>query len=166
MSTKTDYTEEEWAALRRAPLVAGLAVSLADPGSPVGSVKEALATSKAISEAPAEGGNELIGAVAADVRAQAQDRKNPMGDLKLDPKDAKQQAREAVASVNDILAAKSTPEEADGYKRWLLDAARRTADAAKEGGFLGVGGERVSEREKATLDELAGALGVSAGPAA
>ena len=35
MTTKADYTDEEWAALRRAPLVAGLAVSFADPGGPI-----------------------------------------------------------------------------------------------------------------------------------
>ena len=32
MSTKSDYTDEEWATLLRAPTVAGMAISLADPG--------------------------------------------------------------------------------------------------------------------------------------
>ena len=32
-------------------------------------------------------------------------------------------------------------------KRWLLGIAQRTAEAAKEGGFLGFGGAQVSETE-------------------
>ena len=46
MTTKADYTDEEWVALRRAPLLAGLAVSLADPGGPIELTKEALAILK------------------------------------------------------------------------------------------------------------------------
>jgi hypothetical protein len=34
------------------------------------------------------------------------------------------------------------------------------SEAAKEGGFLGIGGVRVSEAEKATLTEIASALEV------
>jgi hypothetical protein len=34
------------------------------------------------------------------------------------------------------------------------------AEASTEGGFLGFGGVRVSEAEKATLAEISGALGV------
>jgi hypothetical protein len=36
------------------------------------------------------------------------------------------------------------------------------AEASKEGGFLGFGGVQVSEAEKATLAEIATALGTSA----
>ena len=32
MTAKADYTDEEWNRLRRAPFVAGMAISLADPG--------------------------------------------------------------------------------------------------------------------------------------
>ena len=35
MTSKADYTEDEWVRLRRAPLVAGLAISIADPGGPI-----------------------------------------------------------------------------------------------------------------------------------
>jgi hypothetical protein len=36
------------------------------------------------------------------------------------------------------------------------------AEASKEGGFLGIGGVQVSEAEKATLAEIAAALGTRA----
>ena len=35
MTTKSDFSEEEWARIVRAPFVAGLAISLADPGGPI-----------------------------------------------------------------------------------------------------------------------------------
>ena len=41
-----------------------------------------------------------------------------------------------------------------------MTIAQRTADAAKEGGFLGVGGTRVSESETGAIREVARALGV------
>ncbi len=44
MSTKSDFTDEEWARLKRAPFVAGMAISLADPGGPIEAFKETKAT--------------------------------------------------------------------------------------------------------------------------
>ena len=35
MTSKQDFTDEEWTRIRRAPLVAGVAISLADPGGPI-----------------------------------------------------------------------------------------------------------------------------------
>ena len=39
MTSKADFTEEEWVRLKRSPFVAGLAISLADPGGPIEAVK-------------------------------------------------------------------------------------------------------------------------------
>ena len=35
MTSKRDFSDEEWTRIRRAPLVAGVAISLADPGGPI-----------------------------------------------------------------------------------------------------------------------------------
>jgi len=43
MTTKADFTEEEWARLGRSPLVAGMAISLADPGGPIETLRESSA---------------------------------------------------------------------------------------------------------------------------
>ena len=37
--TSKAFTEEEWMRLKRAPFVAGMAISLADPGGPIEAVK-------------------------------------------------------------------------------------------------------------------------------
>ena len=41
--TKSDFTEAEWTRIVRAPLVAGMAISLADPGGPIEATKESRA---------------------------------------------------------------------------------------------------------------------------
>ena len=50
------------------------------------------------------------------------------------------------------------PGDAAAFKGWLKQISQRVAEAAKEGGFLGIGGVRVSEAEKATLAEISSAL--------
>jgi hypothetical protein len=42
----------------------------------------------------------------------------------------------------------------------LRHTSQAVAEAAPEGGFLGFGGVRVSDAEKATLAEISGALGL------
>ena len=60
----------------------------------------------------------------------------------------------------DVVAQKS-PAEAEEYKRWLVLLAQKTAEAAKEGGFLGIGFTRVIDAEVTALKDLAAALGVN-----
>jgi hypothetical protein len=53
VTTKADFTAEEWLRLERAPLVAGMAITLADPGGPIEAYKELGATIKTVLEAAA-----------------------------------------------------------------------------------------------------------------
>ncbi len=57
---------------------------------------------------------------------------------------------------------KARPEESQAVKRWLQDTGKRVSEAAREGGFLGLGGTQVSEQEKTALNELGRSLGVAA----
>ncbi|MGC2221042.1 MAG: hypothetical protein WA624_01040 [Methylocella sp.] len=52
-----------------------------------------------------------------------------------------------------ILDAKA-PADAKAFKAWLAHIAQLVAEAASEGGFLGFGGVKVSDTEKATLAEI------------
>ena len=49
MTGKADFTEEEWTRLKRAPFVAGMAISLSDPGGPIELAKETAAALKTVS---------------------------------------------------------------------------------------------------------------------
>jgi len=65
---------------------------------------------------------------------------------------------ERTRQASEILAAKASSEDAAAYKLWLLETAAAVCAAARTGGFLGIGGERISEKEQAFLDNLAEAF--------
>jgi hypothetical protein len=155
MTTKADFTDEEWARLERAPIVAGMAISLADPGGPIEAVKESMAAIKTVIEAAQSGGGgELVDAVAKSVAEKARQRQNPLGDFKPRGALAGEEILEELRAVNGLVTQKATPEEAAGFREWLLTAAKRAAEAAKEGGFMGFNAQRVSEGEQRMLDKL------------
>jgi hypothetical protein len=155
MTAKTDFTEEEWARLKRAPFVAGMAISLADPGGPIEAVKETSATLKTVRSAEGGDRGELVSALASEVVADAGHRKNPLGGFKPSSgANAGVEILGELGEVNRIVAEKASPEDAAALRQWLLDAAQEAANAAKEGGFLGFHAERVSEGEQKMLDSL------------
>jgi hypothetical protein len=159
MSTKADYTKEEWEMLVKSPLMAAMAVVAASPSGPIGALKEIFAVSKGMLEGAEGTTNPLIGALVADIKAGA--RPAMPTERPQDLAQVKAQALGACREVAALLGRKA-PGEAEGFKRWLLGAAQRAAEAAKEGGFLGIGGVQVSEAEKTALAEVAQALGVKA----
>jgi hypothetical protein len=159
MTTKAAFSEDEWARLKRGPFIAGMAISLADPGGPIEAIKETAAALKTVTGAAESGERgELVRELAADVTAEARDRKNPLAGFRPKGALAGQEILDELREVNAIASGKASAEEADAYRGWLLAAARETADAAKEGGFLGFHAERVSEGEQRMLDQLAGVL--------
>jgi hypothetical protein len=155
MTSRTDFTDQEWQRLGRAPLVAGMAISFADPGGPIEAVKETNAALRTVLQAAETGEHgELVQAVAKDVAEQARHRHNPLADFKPRGADARQEIEDEMRAVNALLVAKTTPAEADEFRDWLKAAAQATALAAKEGGFLGFHAERVSEGEQQMLEKL------------
>src|SRR5215207_3631376 len=162
MTSKADFTNEEWTQLKRAPFVAGMAISLADPGGPIEAVKETAATLKTVRDAAEGGGRgELVDAVAREVLDEAQQRKSPLAGFKpTKGATAGVEILDELGQVNRIVSHKATPEEAAAFRDWLLGAAQEAANAAKEGGFLGFHAERVSEGEQRMLDRLGEVLAV------
>ena len=92
MTSRADFSEEEWTRLKRAPFVAGMAISLADPGGPIELVKETAATLKTVRDAAigrprragrrgrARGRQPAGGAQEPAARLQAQGRAGRAGD--------------------------------------------------------------------------------------
>jgi len=158
LSSKIDYTAEEWTIVVRAPLLAGLALTLADPGGPIEAAKEAIATMKVMT-AP-ESDEELLVAVAQEAKAMLDARKNPLDDFRPTTSNVGELVLEEMRKVDSILTTKATPQETDAFRTWLMRAAQSAADAAKEGGFLGFGAVRVSEGEQQMLAKLKATFGI------
>jgi hypothetical protein len=160
MTGKADFTEEEWTRLKRSPFVAGMAISLADPGGPIELAKETAATLKTVTNAAGHSDQSpLVAAIAGEVLAEAHEHKNPLKGFKPTGGATPGQAvLEELAACNAMVSEKASAEEADAYRAWLNEAAREAANAAKEGGFFGFHAVRVSEGEQSMLDMLAEVL--------
>lgn len=161
MVTEADFTSEEWQQIINAPQIASLYVALASPSGPVGVIQEMMASSKLIVEAmKTASGNALIDAVATDWREKVEKKEKPQPvQMGKDANEVKARCLQACRDLAALLAQKA-PAEAEGYKQWVYHAAQHSAEAAKEGGFLGIGGTKVNEAEAAALKEIAGALGI------
>ncbi len=157
MTTKSDFSEEEWTRIVRAPFVAGIAITLADPGGPIEAAKETMATLKSATNPPSR--EQLLAEVALEIQAQTQQRTNPLKSFKPTKGEAPGKAvLEELGSVQAIVAAKATPEETAAFGQWLLATSQAAADAAKDGGFMGFGAKQVSEGEQAMLDQVRDAV--------
>ena len=160
MSTKTDYSADEWKAISGAPVAAGLFVTLSDASGPIGIAKEAIAVGKAITESAQGDAPEIVKSLAESVKTgggRPELPDVPTGD-RAQAKDAVIGAiRKAVEAVE-----RKSPNEAEGFKAWLASVAVKVSQASKEGGFLGIGGTVVSAQEQEALTTLAGVLGVTA----
>ena len=157
MTSKSEFPDEEWARVIRAPLVAGMAIMIADPGGPIEATKETMASIKTATTPPTR--EQLVIEVALDVQAEVQAKRNPLKDFKPTgtPSPGDQVLAELTA-VQEIVAARATDEEAAAFGRWLVATAQAAADAAKEGGFMGIGAQQVSEREQEMLERVRGAV--------
>jgi hypothetical protein len=76
------------------------------------------------------------------------------------PKQVHKQAMDCLRRAIDILYRQNDDEQTEGFRRWLYEISVEVAHAAKEGGFLGFGGQIVSEDELAALRQIAWVLGL------
>ena len=159
MTTRSDFSEEDWSRLVRAPFVAGLAISLADPGGPIEAPKESMATLKSATNPSTR--EQLVTELALDVQAEVQQKRNPLKGYRPTSEGTAptgDQVLVELTAVHSIVAATATPEEAAAFAEWLVATAQDAANAAKEGGFLGFHAERVSKGEQEMLDRVRDAL--------
>lgn len=152
MTSKADFNAEEWTTVVEGPLLAGMRMVTAERG---GILRESLAMGKTYAEARRrQGASELLDELVSSPPALDPERVRSAGDL---AGVSTERLRQAMA----LLDQKASPEEVDAYKRFVFGLAETVANASREGGFLGIGGKRVSEAEQAALDELAATLALA-----
>ena len=173
MSLDTRFTEEEQFLLTNTPFTIGQTMVFAG-GSGLGTVKELFSSTKSFLEgAKSFPQNEIIVGILpnmangkeAKAQAKAFQEKTKENFKEKDIKSYENMQALVIAdshAVVKLLKEKATPQEAEEYKEWAMSIAENVAKAAKEGGFLGFGGERVSPGEKALYDDIAKAFGSSA----
>jgi hypothetical protein len=145
MTKKADFNAEEWSQVLEGPAIAGMIVITAQRG---GTIRESISLAKAYTEAREKhDAGELLDEI---VEANPQIDEKEFGSAEALRENGIQRLRDAVA----LLEAKATPEEVGAYRGFVVGLAQRVAEAHKEGGVLGVGGEEVGEAEQAALEEI------------
>ena len=144
MTGKADFSEEEWTSILQGPPTAGMIVVTAQKG---GVFRETLALAKGYSAARDEHGqSELLDEIVSAKPSFDRGHSHSPEELRAT---GLEHLREAVG----LLEQKASPDEVAAYKRFVLDVARRVANAHREDGV------NVSPAEQGALDELEAALG-------
>jgi hypothetical protein len=165
MSARDDFSPVEWAILTELPIRVLAAAFRADESSGLGSILEQATGLAQLSQGANQyGASGLVQEVFAQYKAEGEGESKALelSEQWVDQLEPETFVRARQAS--EILKAKAQPEDALAYKLWLLETAEAVCAAAKTGGFLGIGGERISEQEKAFLDALALAFEIPATP--
>jgi len=166
MADKSNFTPDEWKLLLESVTMAGVAVSAADPSGLWGLLKESFAEGKELMAAKTDPTTKpLIKALVADFetsagRSAARDGlKEKLNGLK--PAQMTAKCIETLGQAGVLVDAKA-PDDAAAFKGWLRQISQHVAESSKEGGFFGGGGAPVSDKEKATLQEISSALKLAA----
>jgi len=163
MASRSDFTTEQWRALRNAPHFVALATAAAGNSGLLGSLAEGLAAASAFAQA-AHANNHLLAGLFAqeEIRAAHADAINllePMTDQVHASHRLQDAAIDATRAALDALLDLNATTDAADFRKMLTWLAEKIANASKEGGFLGFGGERISDGERTFLARLYGVVG-------
>lgn len=165
MADKSSFTPDEWKLVMSSPMLAGLAVTMAEPSGLWGMLKESMASANAMIAAGKDAkASPLMKAMLADMetsegRSAARDEVTA-GMSGKTPAEITSAVISKLNQAGRILDAKA-PNEAPAFKSWLKHVADQVAESANEGGVMGIGGTRVTDNEKATIAEVGRALNVA-----
>ena len=144
MTTKSDFTADEWKLIQEGPVTAGMMLLSAESG---GTFRETFALARAFTDARKKHGESELLDELVETKPQF-DRHRYKTTEELHDEGLK-----LIGEAAALMRAKATPEEATAYNEFVVTAASSVAEAHKEHG------ERVSEKEQAALDEIRAQLG-------
>jgi head-tail adaptor len=146
MTTKADFTPQEWELVLEGPPSAGMIVITAQRG---GSIRETVSMAKTYAEARREHGqSELLDEIVAAKPEIDHTRYRSLDELK---EHCLGHLRDAVS----LLSAKATAQELNEYKRFIVNLSDKVAHAHRE---HGQGQEAVGDAERAAIAAIAQAL--------
>ena len=146
MTTKAAFSPEQWDAVLEGPPSAGMIVATAARG---GTFRESIALTRAYVDARAQhGASELLDEIVAAKPEIDHTRYRSAGELR-------DNGLEHIRGAVTVLDGKASPEEVDGYRRFVLTLANKVAAAHREEG------SGVSPAESEAIDDIAAALGAT-----
>lgn len=162
------YSDDEWKLLMATPLRVCKAMMLVSPSGPIGVIQETKAMADSVKsllshDTSSQLLNDLRRSAERVMGAkQAADPKGVLSDLLGPSKDPTQCRTEALGDCQQIASVlrKASPQDAAEYKQFVYSCALRVAEAAREGGIMGIGGQQVSPQEQDLLRDVSNTLGI------
>lgn len=158
MSNRSSYTSQEWKTLLLAPVQSGIAVMLSEKSGFIGTAQEMVALYKEINKNAAQHytNNPLVQALLSsdntdEYKAVVSQIANYIKDASARQK-VETEAVQTCHNASEILKQKATPQEAEGYKKWLMEVCNNIAVSATEQG------QKVSPAEEREMRTIASAL--------
>jgi len=148
MTSKSDFTDQEWQLILEAPPSAGMIVVTAQRG---GSFRETIAMAKAYVEARKQHGkSELLDEIVAA---------KPEVDHThyRSPEELRQHGLQRLRDAVSLLETKATPDEVEEYRRFIVTLSDKVAAAHREHG------QEVSQAEQAAVSDITEALNATVG---
>jgi hypothetical protein len=160
------YTSEEWKILLETPVTVCRAIIAISPSGVPGTSQEVITLRTGLKEALQQASSPLL----QHLRQQLQAREKAEGlwkdiqHLFQDRQSTSNIRQTAIAACQRCVALlhKAPAQDSQAYKEFVYAIARRVAEAAREGGMLGVGGQTLSDAELALLKDVSSALGIPA----
>jgi hypothetical protein len=148
MTSKTDFTDEEWQLILEAPPSAGMIVVTAQRG---GSFRETIAMAKCYVEARKQHGkSQLLDEIVAAKPERDHTHYHSADELR---DHGLQHLRDSVA----LLETKATSEEVDEYRSFIVTLSHKVAAAHREHD------QEVSESEQKAINDITDALNATVG---
>jgi hypothetical protein len=163
MADKTTFGPEEWAGILTTAGAVSMYIITASPA--VGdSMKESFALAKNLADPKQkENAGGLLKAVLSEFTDSSSAKAaQPKYEGAKDMAGLRTMILEDITKNVAVIDAKAEANEGLDFKMWLYKVANDTAEAAKEGDFMGIGGVKVNQAEKDALSQLATVLGVQA----
>jgi hypothetical protein len=159
---KAHFNADELNMLQRAPIAAAVLVIAAAPSNPLGRAKETSALNLALIEtARTETATSLVAALFGDgVNMAALDELMKTRSA-LEVAEVRRGYLTTCSAAVQLIVSKGLETDVAPYKQLIVRVAEKVAQAAHEGGFLGIGGVAISVEERQVINELAQTLGLN-----
>ena len=160
MSVVTDYTQDQVEKMMAAPMLVSMYIMGSSLSGPVGLVKEMMSgVETAMKVAKESAPDSILHTLFSEEnmkkeqdKMQQETKESTAGAQNMDEAKAKMLAD--VKGAVEIISSKGSPEEIEAYKKLMVSVAENVANAAKEGGFMGIGGTIVNDAEKTAIADI------------
>ena len=154
MTTRSDFSNDEWAALVYLPRWVVAAASASQLDRP-NRTKVEVEAGLIASAQGRDSGNAFVAEVGADTLRVFDDPGAVSAIEFADTESGIQTVLAQVEVVNRVLAERAAIPDAMAYRRWLLAITDVVIAAARSNDFLGFGGQLITESEQRFRDRLA-----------